>query len=194
MFKDFLDEVPAPVENSTTMLLDNLELPLNYRNEQLSEFVKDNPLDNVVADEPLLAINDLKNQLRQISNTRKLERFETVIPTCAERDEKGELITIWRVIPRIIPGSGGDLFDAGKKSFIVKGDKIVRVMLNLYNSPGPLKLLTKPSVSMLEGSRGMNIVGLDTLNRIMHFEKSPSSQKGKLVEAWEELAAFDNFL
>jgi hypothetical protein len=194
MFKDPSDDVSAPVENSTTTVLDNLELPLNYRNEQLCEFVEDNPLENVVLDEPLLAINDFKNQLKQISNTRKLERFETVLPTCAERDEKGELVTIWRVIPKIIPGSGGDLFNEGKKSFIVKGDKIVLVMLNLYNPPGPLKLLTKLPVSMLEGSRGMNIVGSDTLNRIMHFEKSPSSQKGKLIEAWKELAAFDNFL
>jgi hypothetical protein len=194
MFKDFLDEVPAPVENSTTALLDNLDLPLNYRNEQLCQFVENNPFGESLLDNSPTALNDFKNQFRLIRNSRSLENFETVLPTSAESDVDGELISIWRVIPKTIPANIGELFRDDRKSFVVKGNKIVRIMLEPYYKKGEQRLLSTLPSTMIVGSKGSNIVGSDTLNRIIHFEKDPRSQKGNLVEAWKELEAFNNFV
>ena len=169
--------------SSTDSLYSSLDLDVNLNNDLIFQIIAQDPFKEILEKEPLLAIQEIKKQFEYLNENKFIPSYESVVPTCAEKEDGSDMIVLWRMVPKFIGGGNAYPFSDNNTAFLMKGKSVNDIRIDSYWRKGFLtnhpKILRKNSV--------LKFIKPETIDNIMLYESSPSAYPGYLVKAYKDI-------
>ncbi len=177
--KDFSSEKYS----STDGLYSALDLDVNLNNDLISQIIAQDPFKEILEKEPLLVIQEIKKQFEYLNKNKLITRYESVVPTCAEKEDGSDMVVLWRMAPRYIGGGNVYPFLDNNSALLVKGERVNDIRIDSYWRKG--FLTNHPKI--LRSNSVLKFIKPETIDNIMLYESSPSAYPGYLLKAYKDI-------